>query len=972
MSKCFYFAFLFLSLVLVSCEDESSKQGTPEGQLTVQVPVVTSTTPPGPANNNSPIVNGTANKLVLVKLYSDSTCSTQIGIGNTTGDGSFSVSATVADNVTTTIYAKAFNGSYSSECSTTFVSYTELSTAGANQVVFTSTNPVSPGESLTPRISGTATANSTVELYTTADCSGPAAFTGTASAQGNFAIDVSVSAISTTTFKGLAVVPGLTSLCSTSSITYQNVDLTAPAMPVVSGILPVGPANNNNPVISGTGEAGTTVRFYRNAACSTVVTGTAVVPVSGNFSVSLTVPDNTNYNIYARLTDGGGNNSPCSTTFINYVEDTTAPLAPVFSDTNPVSPSNSQTPFLNGNTEANATVNIYTTTNCSGPAAYTTQANSSGVFTTQVNVGINTINKFYATATDVAGNIGVCTTSPSTYVMQANLTIPIMPVFNAFDPISPSDHNNPTLSGESEADMTINIYTTSNCSGGAVATTTADSSGVFTVAVPSSDNTTTNYYAKAINQSLQESPCTTSSIPYTTYTIPEGVAWLYSSTTTSAPSAPTNINQTTMRSLLWAVSEFHSTYYSHSRTTNTHQLRVKVAGDYLVAANLPYYVNGTAAIRMDVRVNGTSMGVGRSNNGFIGSQSAHRNSSAHIMTVLSLNANDIVDIGVIRAGGTTATTVSGTASLMVEYIDNARNIFFASSVATTNSSNLNQSTSYPLSWTSLISDGIYSLSSGDITLNSNGHYLAAINVPLQSTVAGANVKLLVKLNGLLLPNGVASKGYTAGSPHTTASLTWYGVIPNVTSGDILTVETVEEGRTGSVATPVAALLSQATIFLEQIGSSGLFMSRGTNLSGGTNWNIAAPGQSVLWENDDIIDGGYYSHSTVSNAHQVTLNTEGDYFLMLNAPFTSATQYVNIVNRVRVGGADVSGTEAKSSYISNAYNNNESSNVLSFLLRRRAPGSVVDITSTLGSVAGTVTSNGDASIILRYRPNSVTP
>lgn len=965
---------LAISLFLIGCGKEEKKEGTPINQVNVAAPEVTSVVPAVPSNNNSPVVSGTAPGLVLVKLYSDSTCATQIGIGNSIADGTFSITASVADNSTTTIYATAHNGSYSSSCSTTYVTYVEDSGV-PSAITFTGTDPVSPAESTTAKISGTAEANSTVKLYTNATCSGAPAYTGTANGSGNFEIDISVTLNTTTTFWGLSTDgAGNSSACSSTSVVYESRDMTAPVRPVVVSINPVGPSNNNNPIVSGTAEAGSTVRFFTNATCSSGVVGTGTADGSGNFAVTLSATSNTTRNYYANARDSQNNTSPCSTTFVSYTEDSTAPAVPTFNATNPVSPSESFNATISGSTEANAIVKLYTTSNCTGAVAHDLIANGSGGFSVDITVAPGTTTTYYGRSTDAAGNNSACSPTPVTYT-QADLTPPLMPVISGITPIGPSDINTPQITGTAEAGATIQVYTANDCSGTSVGSGTVGATGDFTVGANSVDNTTTTYYVTAVDANNNASPCSSTSVSYTSYSIPEGMAWFTGATTTTAPSTNTNINQATAYSLRWTMSEYHSTYFNHSRTTNPHQITAIVTGDYLLNLTIPYTSSTTnTSVRAEVRVNGTVVDIGRTESGYISNaSSAHRDSSLHLTTLLSLNANDVVDVTVIRTGAAATATISGTATLGIEHIESTRNIFFAKSDRTTNSTNLNQSTAYPIQWTNTISDGIYAhnnfSNSQNITINSTGHYLAAINIPLESAIAQANVKLIIKLNGVALNYGIASQGIIRGTTHLASSVHWFGLLPNIPSGTVVTVETVAEATTGSVVTPAGRM---ASIYLEQVSSAGLFFTRGSTLVTNNNWNNSTTGQSVRWTTDVALDSSQYSHSTSTNPHQVTLLQAGDYMLMMNNPTSSSTAGTNVISRVRIDAAAVSGAESKTSYISATGSHNETSNALMFLLRKRAANQVLDVIAVREANAGTVSSNGDSILLLRYRPNSVTP
>lgn len=197
-------------------------------------PTVSSTVPTGPAATTTPKVRGTAESGATVTLFSSSTCTgTPLGSGSAGDFAGTGVQATVPANATTTIYAKASKaGQADSLCSTTSVSYTSDSTAPALPVV-TGVTPASPGASTTPSVKGTAETGSTVRLFTTADCSGTPAATGTAAAFAATGLQVSVAASSTTTFKATATdAAGNASGCSTTSATYtQQLSNTPPAAP---------------------------------------------------------------------------------------------------------------------------------------------------------------------------------------------------------------------------------------------------------------------------------------------------------------------------------------------------------------------------------------------------------------------------------------------------------------------------------------------------------------------------------------------------------------------------------------------------------------------------------------------------------------------------------------------------------------------------------------------------------------------
>src|SRR4051794_19573291 len=105
-------------------------------------------------------------------------------------------------------------------------------------------------------------------------------------------------------------IAGNASVVSTVAFTY---DTTSAALPTSLASSPSSPANNNSPAITGSAEAGSTVKIYPTAACtgSPAATGTAANFSSPGLTVS--VLDNTSTTFKATATDAAGNVSGCST-----------------------------------------------------------------------------------------------------------------------------------------------------------------------------------------------------------------------------------------------------------------------------------------------------------------------------------------------------------------------------------------------------------------------------------------------------------------------------------------------------------------------------------------------------------------------------------------------------------------------------------------------------------------------------------
>lgn len=189
-----------------------------------------------------------------------------------------------------------------------------------------SSSPASPSESTTPRIIGTAEAETTVRLYTNSSCSGEALATGGAAEFASPGLKVSVAKESTTTFYAQATnIDGLVSACSTASVKY--VQHIPPAAPTLSSSNPVPPANNNSPRIVGAAAAETTVKLYSNSTCTGAVAATGTAAAFASPGLAVSVSDNSTTTYYATATDAVGNVSACSTSSVTYKEDSTNLIA---------------------------------------------------------------------------------------------------------------------------------------------------------------------------------------------------------------------------------------------------------------------------------------------------------------------------------------------------------------------------------------------------------------------------------------------------------------------------------------------------------------------------------------------------------------------------------------------------------------------------------------------------------------------
>ncbi|MDX6616829.1 MAG: hypothetical protein QOD60_1920 [Solirubrobacterales bacterium] len=504
-----------------------------------------------PSNDINPEVSGAAEAGSTVKVYkapttSDCSAGNLGATGSAAGFAAPGLTVTVPVNATTTLRATATDAAgNTSACSSASVNYFEDSSPPAAPSSLT-VSPASPANNNSPAIQGSAEAGSTVNLFTTASCSGPPVATGTAAAFATPGLTASVANDTTTTFRATATdAAGNTSSCS-SGVAYVE-DSTPPASPSALASSPISPANDNSPEISGTAEAGSTVKVYAAPTTSDCTAGnlaaanTAAAFASPGLTVSAS--DNTTTTFRATATDAAGNTSGCSSASVSYVEDSNPPAQPSSLAVSPASPANNNSPQVSGSAEAGSTVKLYrapTSSDCTpanlaatGTAAAFASPGLTG------SVSDNSTTTFRATATDAAGNISGCSSASVSYVEDSNP--PAQPSSLAVSPASPANNNSPVVSGSAEAGSTVKLYaapTTSDCTAGnllATGSAAAFASPGLTASV--ADNTTTTFRATATDAVGNTSTCS-SGVGYVEDSNPPAAP----TGLTSSPASPANDN----------------------------------------------------------------------------------------------------------------------------------------------------------------------------------------------------------------------------------------------------------------------------------------------------------------------------------------------------------------------------------------------------------------------------------------------
>ncbi|MBC7644668.1 MAG: hypothetical protein H7123_06050, partial [Thermoleophilia bacterium] len=275
-----------------------------------------------------------------------------------------------------------------------------VSSKSAPPLVMTST-PISASSNDAPVVSGTAPETSTVNVYATTGCTGPALGTGDTNADGSFDVTLTSPVLhnATSTLHATATGPGTRSICSPTSVAYVHDDI-APAMAADLTTTPAGTSGDSHPVVTGATDAFATVDIYNLfelTGCGGAIVGTGTADELGTFAVApdslhpLTSNPGDDVFFAAIAKDPAGNASPCST-----------PSAPAyrFDQTIPtfntlVSPSTNNDPILSGVVNDLATtVKYFTNGSCSGGGSLAVVNHVTGQWTATPHVGDNTSTTF--------------------------------------------------------------------------------------------------------------------------------------------------------------------------------------------------------------------------------------------------------------------------------------------------------------------------------------------------------------------------------------------------------------------------------------------------------------------------------------------------------------------------------------------------------------------------------------------------
>ncbi len=454
----------------------------------------------------APTVAGTAAAGSSVTLYDGALA---LGTATANGQGNWEIAASGLAVGAHTLTAKAVdaagNTSLASAAFTVTVDTSASAPTGLALATASDTGVTEDSRTnlTTPSVTGMAEASSIVLLYEGATLLGQA----TAGADGSWTVASSALTGDVHTLTARAVdQAGNTSVASGGLVV--NIDLTAPNAP---GALVLnsdsGTPNDNRtrittPVITGTAEAGSTVRLYEGGTL--LGTGTADLS-TGAWTVTSSSLGEGAHMLTARAVDTAGNTGAASAVLAITIDQTSAtPGALALSSaTNSGSLADALTnalaPTITGTAEAGATVTLD-----GGGLTASVTADGSGRWAATITGLTEGVHTLTASAVDVAGN----TSQPSAgLIVSIDRTGPGLSAPTA-DTAGPSGQFTPILSGTAEANSVVTLY--DGAVGAAVlGVVTVDNTGLWSITTPELGGGTHTMTARALDAAGNETITTT-------------------------------------------------------------------------------------------------------------------------------------------------------------------------------------------------------------------------------------------------------------------------------------------------------------------------------------------------------------------------------------------------------------------------------------------------------------------------------
>lgn len=289
---------------------------------------------------------------------------------------------------------------------------------------------------------------------------------------------------------------------------------TPPQAPTLIGTQPDALGSEPRPLVLGTAEPGVTVDLYSSFVCSGAVLATGTVGEQGRFAIAFPVTLNAATYVSAKARRGTLS-SGCSATYESYTHDDRVPrvdeVTPALNATGvslTVAPSaRFSEPMADG------TVKLAVT--CGGqPVTGTLVASGNrATFTPATSLPEGTsCTVTVSEGTDLAGNALAAAHSWSFTTLR--VPNPNPPTLTGTTPTSPDTSTTPSVFGTATAGLRVELFTSSDCSGSAVASGTAAAGGAFSIPVTVATNATTSFRGQTVDAAGRRSTCSSTLVGY--------------------------------------------------------------------------------------------------------------------------------------------------------------------------------------------------------------------------------------------------------------------------------------------------------------------------------------------------------------------------------------------------------------------------------------------------------------------------
>ena len=127
---------------------------------------------------------------------------------------------------------------------------------------------------------------------------------------------------------------------------------------------------------------------------------------------------------------------------------------------------------------------------------------------------------------------------------------------------------------------------------------------------------------------------------------------------------------------------------------------------------------------------------------------------------------------------------------------------------------------------------------------------------------------------------------------------------------------------------------------------------------------------MKWATQESIDSSKFTHSTSSNAHQITVDSDGDYLLLYSDGLTSGIVRASPKMVIRVNGNDILGAETSTHYIrfhGGTTSHDYSSGALTTVLNGLKANDKISVGVKPEAVTGLVNDHVPARIVLLKNP-----